>query len=440
MNDHISVSSLIQYIKRYFDNDKNLINVSVNGEISNFFHHKSDHLYFTLKDKNASIKCVMFKSYSSKLTKEPKDGDKVIVRGHVSIFEEAGTMQLYVEDMKEDGEGDLYRKYEELKNKLEKEGYFKDEHKKALPTKYPERVAVLVGDKSAAMSDIKITFALRWPLCKVDYYPVPVQGNEAYKDIIKTLKEVDNKDYEIIVLSRGGGSFEDYAPFNNEELVKCIYDLKTFIVSGIGHERDFSLADFVSDLRGATPTAAIEHITPKIEDVINEIDNYRNKINKEINNKMDEYNEELNDYLNNKYMKNPLLLIERPTLLFNYYFEKILNYNKRIIKLNNENDTYVLKMNNALHKKINNINDLINNNLKANNLNIKHLLDNKKLLLKRYQTLIQAYSSENVLNRGYSLVYKKDKLIKTIKDLKENDQIEIKLIDGNIDANVKGVR
>ncbi|MBP5279697.1 MAG: exodeoxyribonuclease VII large subunit, partial [Erysipelotrichaceae bacterium] len=257
----LTVSSLLRYLKTRLDNDTNIQKIYVVGEISNYHRHFSGHLYFTLKDEKAAINCVMFKSAAALLNFEPKTGDKVIVYANTSIFEASGQLQLYVLKMNPQGLGDLYARYEALKKKLSEEGKFDDDHKIELEKTYLEKVAVLVGDKSAAMSDIKICFKRRWPLCKVDYYPVLVQGPDAPKDIIPKLKQVDELGYDAIILARGGGSFEDLFCFNDEQLVNTIYDLKTFIVTGIGHEQDFSLADFVADLRAATPTAAVELIT-----------------------------------------------------------------------------------------------------------------------------------------------------------------------------------
>ena len=440
MNEIISVSDLVSHIKSVLDSDIDLSRVVVSGEISNYTHHSSGHLYFTLKDNKSQIRCVMFKSYAIRNTFEPKNGDKVILNGYVSVFEDSGSLQMYVNKLEHDGLGDLYKKYEELKKRLGNEGYFNEDHKKDIPTLYPEKVAVLVGNDSAAMSDIRNAFSNRWPICKVDYYPVPVQGNSAHVDIINTLEKVDKLDYQIIILSRGGGSFEDYAPFNTEELVKCIYNLNTFIVSGVGHERDFSLVDFVADLRGSTPTQAVEKITPKINEVYDDVLFNEDRLITLINEKIEENNDLLNELMNNKYFLEPKSLLERPSLLFAYYFEKLQSFNSKFVELDNTNNNYIIRMKELILNKINNYKNDIDNNLKTDAIYINHLLENNKLLLKRYSTLLEAYSSNNVLSRGYSLVYKNDKLIKTIKDIKVNDELDIKLLDGNILTNVKEVK
>ena len=387
----ISVSTLVKYIKNKLDSDNNIQRVLVSGELSNFHAHYSGHLYFTLKDENAAINCVMFKSSAQSLLFTPKDGDSVIIEGNVSLFETSGQMQLYALKMNLDGLGDLYLKYEQLKNKLESEGIFLDEHKKSLKKEYIDTVAVLVGDKSAAMSDIKTTFKRRWPFATVDYYPVLVQGSNAPSDIIDKLIKVDDMGYDAILLCRGGGSFEDLFCFNDENLIRTIYNLKSFIVSGIGHEKDFTLCDFVCDARAATPTASVEIITPNINDVINEINENEKSIRIS-----------LNKILDNK------------RLLLDYNYSKLISFSNKFVKVNSDIDHYL-------------------DNIK---LLIKTKINNTKLDIKRYSTLLDAYSIDNTLKRGYTLVFQNNKIIKKKKEL-HNDEFELRFIDGTIKA--KGV-
>ena len=384
----VTVSSLLRYLKNKLDTDNNIQRVLVSGEISNFHNHFSGHLYFTLKDDNAAINCVMFKSNASKLTFTPKTGDKVIIQANTSIFETTGQLQLYVLKMNLDGLGDLYLKFEQLKNKLNTEGYFSDDHKKILTKTYLDKVAVLVGDKSAAMSDIKTTFNRRWPLCKVDYYPVLVQGLDAPNSIINELKKVDELGYDAIILARGGGSFEDLFCFNDENLVKTIYDLKTFIITGVGHEQDFTLVDFVADKRAATPTASVELITPNISDTLDLINDY-------------EY--DLNNILNDKF--------NNIKMNYDYLTNKLLNYQAHLNLISNEID---MKLNR------------INNNLKLK-------IETNKLSLKRLSTLLEAYNINNTLQRGYTILIQDDKVVKTKKELIDKE-FNIKFIDGTIKA------
>lgn len=411
----ISVTTLVRYLKNKLDSDEALRSVQVSGELSNFRKTSSGHLYFTLKDENSAISCVMFKSKAYSLSFVPENGNKVICSGFISMFEASGSLQLYVNTLKLDGIGDLYRQYEELKNKLFNEGLFDDDHKKKIPTLYPSKVAVLCGKDSAAMSDIKIQFNRRWPLCKVDYYPVIVQGSEAPSSMIQTLMYVDSLDYEIIVLARGGGSFEDLFCFNDERLVRTIYDLNTFIITGVGHQQDFTLVDFVSDRRAPTPTGAIEMITPNIDDVLDSIDDLSYRLNKTINLLIANNKDKLIQLSNNKYFKDPSLLVDKVSLLLDYKIERLKRFSNKL-------DNYQLQ----IDKEVDRMGLL---------LDIK--LNKKRNELDRLNGLLKAYSCENTLKRGYALVYKDNKLIN--KDIDNNDKLVIETYDQIIDTRVEKV-
>lgn len=411
----ISVTTLVRYLKNKLDSDEALRSVQVSGELSNFRKTTSGHLYFTLKDENSAISCVMFKSKAYSLSFVPENGNKVICSGSISMFEASGSLQLYVNTLKLDGIGDLYRQYEELKNKLFNEGLFDDDHKKKIPTLYPNKVAVLCGKDSAAMSDIKIQFNRRWPLCKVDYYPVIVQGSEAPFSMIQTLMYVDSLDYEIIVLARGGGSFEDLFCFNDERLVRTIYDLNTFIITGVGHQQDFTLVDFVADSRAPTPTGAIEMITPNIDDVLDSIDDLSYRLNKSIDLLITNNKDKLIQLSNNKYFKDPSLLVDKVSLLLDYKIERLKRFSNKL-------DNYQLQ----IDKEVDRMSLLVD---------IK--LNKKTNELDRLNGLLKAYSCENTLKRGYALVYKDNKLIN--KDIDNNDKLVIETYDQIIDTRVEKV-
>ena len=411
----ISVTTLVRYLKNKLDSDEALRSVQVSGELSNFRKTSSGHLYFTLKDENSAISCVMFKSKAYSLSFVPENGNKVICSGSISMFEASGSLQLYVNTLKLDGIGDLYRQYEELKNKLFNEGLFDEGHKIKIPTLYPSKVAVLCGKDSAAMSDIKIQFNRRWPLCKVDYYPVIVQGSEGPSSMIQSLMEVDTKDYEIIVLARGGGSFEDLFCFNDERLVRTIYDLNTFIITGVGHQQDFTLVDFVSDRRAPTPIGAIEMITPNIDDVLDSIDDLSYRLNKSINLLIANNKDKLIQLSNNKYFKDPSLLVDKVSLSLDYKIERLKRFSNKL-------DNYQLQ----IDKEVDRIGLL---------LDIK--LNKKRNELDRLNGLLKAYSCENTLKRGYALVYKDNKLIN--KDIDNNDRLVIETYDQIIDTRVEKV-
>ena len=406
----MSVSSLLRYLKYQLDNDDKLQKIYVSGEISNYHRHNSGHIYFTLKDESAAINCVMFRSNATTLSFEPKTGDKVVVYADTSIFETTGQLQLYVKKISLDGLGDLYARYEALKKKLEAEGKFSETNKTELSKYYLDRVAVLVGDKSAAMSDIKTAFLRRWPLCQVDYYPVLVQGNDAPIDIINNLNKVDSLNYDAIILARGGGSFEDLFCFNDENLVNTIYNLKTFIVTGIGHEQDFTLADFVADLRAATPTASVELITPHIDDVISQIEQFEEDMIDSLQYKLDNFNQN-----------------------YDRLIDKLIHYQDRLNSLNTIIDNDMDSIKKSIAYMLSQYTDKLDRYDTDMSIRIDMKLKENNLILKRLSTLLDAYSCENVLKRGYTIVLQKNKLIKSKKQLKK-DEFEIKFHDGIVKA------
>lgn len=406
----LTVSSLLRYLKTRLDNDSNIQKIYVVGEISNYHRHFSGHLYFTLKDEKAAVNCVMFKSAAASLSFEPKTGDKVIVYANTSIFEASGQLQLYVLKMNQQGLGDLYARYEALKKKLAQEGKFAEEHKIRMEKIYPEKVAVLVGDRSAAMSDIRICFSRRWPLCKIDYYPVLVQGSDASKDIISKLKEADKKGYDAIILARGGGSFEDLFCFNDEELVNVIYQLKTFIVTGIGHEQDFSLADFAADLRAATPTAAVELITPDINDVMDLVESFEDSLKTSI-------------YEN----------LEHKQMEFDFQYKRLISYKSRFENIQNQIEAMTATMKKDILFMINDKLNYLNHSMSTIDLKLNYRLNEAKLSFKRLNTLLEAYSCENVLKRGYTMILQDNKVVKNKNDLKDQE-FQIRFHDGTIDA------
>ena len=410
----LSVSNLVRYLKYKIDNDRNLQHLDVIGEISNLSFSVSGHLYFCLKDDQSSIDCVMFHGNASKLTFRPKNGDKVIIKASASIYEAQGRLQLYVSAIRLDGIGDLYQKFEELRIKLEAEGKFDPDHKIELTTVYPEKIAVLTGDDSAAMSDIRRAFARRWPLSTVDYYPVLVQGDKAAQDIISKLKTVDALGYDAIILARGGGSFEDLFCFNDEQLVNAIYDLKTFIVTGIGHEQDTSLADLAADLRAATPTAAVELITPQISDVHDILTDFEYELRKHMTSRMD-----------------------REYLRYDFLLERFLSYRHHYEQLAMTIDHHIDAIRTHVLHQIMHFDDKIRSSTDRMRFKVNFMLNNGQLHLKRLNTLLEAYSTQNVLKRGYTLVIQNEHPVKRKTDLRK-EEFTLRFSDGEIIAKERG--
>lgn len=435
MSQKWSVKSLVAYLKLKLDNDFLIQNIEVEGEISNFNYHNNRHMYFTLKDDTSRISCVMFATNARTVKFMPQNGMKVNVIANVSIFEASGSLQLYVTQMKEAGIGDLAAKFEALKKKLADEGLFNTDHKKSF-VKYPKSIAVVSGKDSAALNDILTTLNRRWPIAKVDVYTSLVQGPTAHLDIIDKLAIIDEQNYDAIILARGGGSIEDLWAFNEEELARIIYKLKTPIVSGVGHEIDFTISDFVSDLRAPTPTAAAELITPDINEVKLLFKNYQRSLKERMLIKNNNSNQLLYTYASKPIFMHPELITNQYNKQLQLYKDQLVRYkDQQVLKIKHYRDLssqFMKRINVVMHEEklnINTLNNALNNNMKAYQERTKH----------RFATqlqLLDSYSPINTLKRGYSIVEHNDKVVVSVKDIKIDDDIKIALSDGSIRAKV----
>ena len=292
----LKVSEVNNYIKRVFLNDMILSNLSIEGEISNFKHHYSGHMYFSLKDEKSKMKAVMFKSDNEKLKLKLKDGDKIIATGYMSLYEKEGEYQFYIRHIKDSGLGDLYKRFETLKNKLEEEGLFNEDKKKPIPF-MPNKIGVVTSSTGAAIKDIITVIKRRFPPCEILIYPSLVQGMQAPKEICEGLEYLDKRaDIDLIITGRGGGAMEELFAFNDEEVARTIYRLKTPIISAVGHETDFTIADFVSDLRAPTPSAAAELSVPDINHLIHKIESKYDRIEQLICRLINDYNTQIKHF------------------------------------------------------------------------------------------------------------------------------------------------
>jgi len=414
--EYLTVFELNKIVKNMFDSDPFFNRVYVKGEISNFKKQfPSGHCYFTIKDENSRISGVMFNAKASRLKFEPKDGDSVLIIGKVSVYEANGNYQLYVDSMDLDGAGDLFKKFLELKKELEKEGLFDSNHKKIIP-KFPKKIGVVTASTGAAIRDIIITIKRRYPIAEIYIFPSLVQGNEAKFDITKKIEIANTHPLDVLIVGRGGGSIEDLWAFNEKEVAYAIYNSNIPIISAVGHEIDFTISDFVADLRAATPTAAAELCTPNIEDLNIYIDAQIDKASNIMENFIIDYRKKLKQLSSSYILKNPLNIYEVKKSI-------IINSIKRInllidIKLKDKNselnilkDNYILKNPIKLYS------------------NYKNSLDNMidKLIL---------LDPLNALKRGYSILKKDDTCIDSIKLVNKDDKINISLVDGNIKANI----
>ena len=418
-NNYITVGALTRYIKYKIDNDVNLQEVYIKGEISNFKRHSRGHFYFTIKDEESRINAIMFSSQTSKVAFEPVDGTKVLVKGRISVFEQTGNYQIYVSEMMEDGVGNLYALYEKLKQDLKKEGLFDENHKKIIPT-IPSRVGVVTAPTGAAIRDIISTINRRFPLCEVILFPSLVQGKEAKDDIVKKIKIADTYNLDTLIVGRGGGSIEDLWAFNEEIVARAIYECNTPVISAVGHEVDFTIADFVADVRAATPTGAAEIAVPDKLELKKIIKQLEIRSSKNISNIIN-YNKTVLDKIKTSYiLKNPMSI-----------------YEIKEQKLSNTID----KLNNYI------INYLDNKKIRLDNIKSSHILVNPTKIYEnkqnKYDHLIEKLEVLNPLNtlkRGYSITKMNNKVVKDINNLKVDDSINISLSNGNIDAKIINIK
>ena len=419
MNDkYISVSQLTRYIKYKIDNDVNLNEVFLKGEISNFKAHSRGHFYFTLKDEGSRINAIMFASQTKKIKFMPQDGMKVLVTGKISVFEANGGYQIYVNEMLEDGVGNLYIAYEQLKKKLENEGLFNKDHKKEIPH-IPKRVGVVTAPTGAAIKDIISTIKRRWPLTEIYLFPSLVQGEDAKEDIVKQIKKAENfyLPLDTLIVGRGGGSIEDLWPFNEEIVARAIYECKVPTISAVGHEIDFTIADFVADLRAPTPTGAAEMAVPQLSDMKNYLNQVNIRLNNTINNKINNNKRKLNDIMARNIFKNPMIIYEKKEL----YFDSILERLKFSLKsLTSAKEKELIKVKNSYILK-----------------NPHQLLEKKGNKYLQLVSKLETLSPLLTLQRGYTMTKKEGKVITKSTDIKKKDIIEIVFSDGSVNAEIK---
>ena len=405
---YITVSQLSRYLKFKFDNDNNLANIFLKGEISNFKLHTRGHLYFTIKDENSRINAIMFASQANKLNFMPSDGMKIMVTGRVSVYEATGGYQIYVEDMIQDGVGNLYIEYEKLKKKLASEGLFDASKKKKIP-KFPETIGIITAPTGAAIKDILSTIKRRWPITKTILFPSLVQGASAAPEIVAQIKKVEEYPLDVLIVGRGGGSIEDLWCFNDEEVARAIYECPIPIISAVGHEIDFTIADYVADLRAPTPTGAAEMAVPNQTDFYNYMRQINLRLHKAMKNYLEVSQEKLDNLRNSYILKNPISMYQIKEQKFDTLYEKLCLVMKNRIQ-NEEN---------GLTSKVEKL-----------PLFITHLLERNQ---NKYVSLLNKLEILNPLltiKRGYSITKMNDKVITSTLQVNKNDSLEVELQDG----------
>lgn len=413
---YLTVTALTKYIKFKFDNDAHLKNVLLKGEISNFKRHSRGHFYFTLKDESAQISGIMFKTNADKVIFTPSDGMKVLVEGYISVFESSGNYQIYVKKMTEDGKGNLYLAYEQLKKKLSEAGLFAESHKKPIP-KFPSTIGVITSPTGAAVRDIINVINRRYPLAKIIVYPALVQGEFAKDSIIKQLRLANtSKEVDVIILGRGGGSIEDLWPFNEEEVANAIYQSVIPIISSVGHEVDFTISDFVADLRAPTPSVGAEIAVPDQLELFNYLERLNNQnqssLKQILRNKIDS----LSRLRNSIVFRDPIRFTENKSRKLDHLNEKLelLNPINRLIQSKYK-----------LIKSTKSLNDYYERYLSKKQNNYLITINKLELL-----------NPLSIMKKGYSVVKKNNKVVKSINDVNIKDEIDILLNDGILNANV----
>ena len=389
----MSVTQLNTYVRCIMEEDVVLKSVFVAGEISNFKnHYKTGHFYFTLKDENAAVKAVMFRTYSSRLRFAPEDGMRVICRARASVYERDGAYQLYVEDMQPDGSGSLSLAFEQLKRKLFAEGLFDEKHKKPIP-KYPETIAVVTSPTGAALQDILNILSRRWPIARVIVVPSGVQGENAESQLVLGIKKADTLSADTIIIGRGGGSAEDLWCFNSEALARAIFDCKTPVISAVGHETDFTICDFVADLRAPTPSAAAENASPESLMTAGIVRGFEQRLKDGLCSSLREREMTLERLENSPFLKDPKRIFEQKEMYFDALTDRLSSAGKLF-------------------------------------------LTEKTGDFDRLCTKLNAFSPLAVLSRGYSIATVNGKTVKNVAKLKKAGNFDLRLSDGTVNCKV----
>lgn len=391
---NLTVKQLNTYVRSLLEGDANLASITLEGEISGFkSNFSSGHWYFTLKDNDASVKSVMFKGNTSYVDFKPRDGIKVVCRGYVSLYERDGQFQFYAETMRAFGEGDMAAEFERIKRKLEAEGLFDVSKKRSLPP-FPQKIGVITAENGAAFQDILQVTGRRYSLCDIVLFPSLVQGKSAPQELINALKKAYlRSDLDLIIIGRGGGSAEDLSCFNNEELARMVSISPVPIISAVGHEIDFSICDFVADLRAPTPSAAAELAVPSSEELLKSIDYFANKIIGFTQKSILEKQLWLDSVLSRSFFAHPKMLFEP----FEYKLNTLLN---RI------ENSYTL------------------------------ITKNNEIKLKQVETIIESLAPKRVMERGYSVIYKNNKPITDAEKLEVGDNLDVRLANGSAEVTV----
>ena len=462
-NNYLTITQLSSYLKYKFDNDVNLNTVYLKGEISNFKAHTRGHYYFTLKDEGSRINAVMFSSSVSKLKFMPIDGMKVLVKGKVTVYEATGGYQIYVSDMLEDGVGNLYIAYEQLKKKLEAEGLFDQAHKKKIP-RMPLKIGIVTASTGAAIRDILTTIKRRYPIVETILFPALVQGKDAALDIARKIEIANSYDIDTLIVGRGGGSIEDLWPFNEEVVARAIYQSRVPVISAVGHEVDFTIADFVADLRAPTPTAAAELAVVDQKTVLEYLMSARTRAYNAMCQFLKGEKTKLEQIRTSYILKKPGNIYEVKEQKLDMLLDRLYLGIKNIMEINQaryfqSSNSYILNnpmmlISNKrdifrnLYVRLNKEMGIILMNEKNRFLKLEKsyvlekpsiLYQSKELNLDKIIEKLGVLNPMNTLKRGYAIVKSDDRVVSNIRHISKGNKLNIELRDGWIYALVEKV-
>ena len=436
--EYVTVSALTKYIKYKFDKDPHLGRVYLTGEISNF-RLRPTHQYFSLKDENAIISATMFQSAFKKIQFRPEEGMKVLVIGKVSVFEKSGQYQINIEHMEPDGVGALFLAYEQLKKKLESEGLF-SLPKKPIP-QFPKKIAILTSESGAVIQDIQTTVARRFPIVQLVLYPTVVQGVHAVNSILKNIDLVEQEDYDVVIIGRGGGSIEDLWAFNEEPVVRRVAELSIPVISSVGHETDTTLIDFVSDMRAATPTAAAEIATPVLMEIHQQLRNLQTRLEQALTRQLQIKRERMQALANASIFQNP----ER---IYQVYQQRVDQLEMRLQQMMQQSiqqkRQQLLKNQHRLElgspsRRVQTEKQALQYLAKRLEQAQIQLMKDKKQQFQRAIQQLDLLSPLKIMNRGYGILRQEETIIKSVDQLEVNQELTIQLVDGTVRSKVTSV-
>ena len=436
--EYVTVSALTKYIKYKFDKDPHLGRVYLTGEISNF-RLRPTHQYFSLKDENAIISATMFQSAFKKIQFRPEEGMKVLVIGKVSVFEKSGQYQINIEHMEPDGVGALYLAYEQLKKKLEAEGLF-SLPKMPIP-QFPKKIAILTSESGAVIQDIQTTVARRFPIVQLVLYPTVVQGVHAVNSILKNLNLVEQEDYDVVIIGRGGGSIEDLWAFNEEPVVRRVAELSIPVISSVGHETDTTLIDFVSDMRAATPTAAAEIATPVLMEIHQQLRNLQTRLEQALSRQLQIKRERMQALANASIFQNP----ER---IYQVYQQRVDQLEMRLQQIMQQSvqqkRQQLVKNQHRLElgspsRRVQTEKQALQYLAKRLEQAQGQLMKDKKQQFQRAIQQLDLLSPLKIMNRGYGILQQEETIIKSVDQLEVNQELTIQLVDGTVRSKVTSV-